>query len=180
MPSLARIEHLLTLLTHPRHLDGISRRIKVLVSELERLHEARRKLAASGLQHQQHLDDRKITNGDAASSTVIVPVDTMQKLDTVLPTLSRLDPLIPLVPALLARLNSLASLHASSNSFAQDMNTLESSMKRSQVNTDELKNMLANLETSFTENASRIEENFKVVEARMESITQRVEKLSPR
>jgi nuclear migration protein JNM1 len=152
----------------------------VLVSELERLHEARRKLAASGLQQQQHLDDRKITNGDAASSTITVPVDTMQKLDTVLPTLSRLDPLIPLVPALLARLDSLASLHASSNSFTQDMINLESGMKRSQVNTDELKNMLGNLETSFTENASRIEANFKVVEARMESITQRVEKLSSR
>lgn len=179
LPSIARIEHLLTLLTHPRHLDGISRRIKILVSELERLHEARRKLANTGGTLQPLQIEGKGTNGDASPSSqgILVPIETMQKLDTVLPTLSKLEPLIPLVPALLARLHSLTTLHASSSSFVEDMNSLEASMKRSNDSTSELKDMLKNLEFSFVENQSRIEANLKVVEARMENITQRVEKL---
>lgn len=177
LPSIARIEHLLTLLTHPRHLDGISRRIKILVSELERLHEARRKLANSGGNLQQLQIEGKATSSDASSQSAIIPIQTMQKLETVLPTLTKLEPLIPLVPALLARLHSLTALHASSNSFVENMNSLEASIKRSNDNTSELKDMLKNLEGSFVENQSRIEANLKVVESRMENITQRVEKL---
>ncbi|GAA5822753.1 hypothetical protein JCM10212_000321 [Sporobolomyces blumeae] len=45
--TLTRLDHLVTLLTHPRHLDSISRRVKVVVSDLERIHESRRKLGDS-------------------------------------------------------------------------------------------------------------------------------------
>ncbi|UZJ51012.1 hypothetical protein CBS101457_000332 [Exobasidium rhododendri] len=179
LPALARIEHLLTLLTHPRHLDGISRRIKVLVSELERLHEARRKLNIN----------QTITNGDAAaaaaaaaaagtsSSQSFIPFETMQKLETVLPMMSKMEPLLPVVPALLARLHSLAALHSSSNSFVENMNQMEASIKRSQTNDDELKVMLSNLESSFSENQKRVESNLQLVEERMENILQRVSNL---
>lgn len=177
LPSLVRIEHLLTLLTHPRHLDGISRRIKVLVSELERLHEARRKLNTMGTQQAQ------VTNGDASaipsssSSQAIIPYETMQKLETVMPLLSKLEPMIPVVPALLARLHSLNALHTSSNTFVEDMNILEASMNRSQASNSELRVMLTNLEASLSENQKTVTSNLQVVEDRMENISQRVKKL---
>lgn len=175
LPSLARIEHLLTLLTQPRHLDGISRRIKVLVSELERVHEARRKLMISG-------EEGDVTRGEGAengkidgSSTINLAPETLKKLDTVLPILSRVDSMLPIVPTLLSRLQSLSSLHASSANFAHDVEALQGILKSSNTQSQELKQMLGNLQSSLVENEQRTKDNLVIVEERIESITKRME-----
>lgn len=177
LPSLARIEHLLTLLTQPRHLDGISRRIKVLVSELERVHEARRKLMISG-------EEGDVTRGEGmengkseGSSTINLAPETLKKLDTVLPILSRVDSMLPIVPTLLSRLQSLSSLHASSANFAHDVEALQGILKSSNTQSQELKQMLGNLQSSLVENEQRTKDNLVIVEERIESITKRMSNL---
>ncbi|PWN32089.1 uncharacterized protein FA14DRAFT_162350 [Meira miltonrushii] len=175
LPSLARIEHLLTLLTQPRHLDGISRRIKVLVSELERVHEARRKLMISGEEGDvTRGEGTENGKGDGPSSINLAP-ETLKKLDTVLPILSRVDSMLPIVPTLLSRLQSLSSLHASSANFAHDVEALQGILKSSNMQSQEIKQMLGNLQSSLVENEQRTKDNLVIVEERIESITKRME-----
>lgn len=181
LPSLARIEHLLTLLTQPRHLDGISRRIKVLVSELERVHETRKKLMMSEGEGDEFraegIESGKGEGESQGSKSTSIATETMKKLDTVLPILSRVDSMLPIVPTLLSRLQSLSSLHASSASFAHDVEALQGIMKSSNMQSQELKQMLGNLQSSLGENEQRTKDNLAIVEERIESITKRMDSL---
>lgn len=179
LPSIARIEHLLTLLTQPRHLDAISRRIKVLVSELERVHEARRKLAtASG--DTNGAGSGAAEGGSGGAKNVAMAPETLKRLDGVLPLLSKIEPMLPVVPALLARLQTLSTLHAGSASFAHEVEALTGLARASRTQNDELATMLANVERSVGDNQSRIEGNFSVIEERIEALMKRVEGMAPR
>lgn len=187
MPSLARIEHLLTLLTHPRHLDGISRRVKVLVSELERVHEARRKLDASssrlavGAGPSNGLDGATsplLGAGGSPPTAGGLSPETLTKLEAGLALLSRLETLMPLAPTLLSRLHSLSSLHASAAGFSDDVSELFVAAKTSETTHDELKVVLSNVEGSLRENQQRVKANLESVEARIEGLAKRIEKLS--
>lgn len=190
LPSVARIEHLLTLLTHPRHLDGISRRVKVLVSELERVHEARRKIDTSSASNRLGIPSANGLEGGSSpllggtspgvgtSSPNGLTTETLTKLEANFALLSRLEPLMPLAPTLLSRLHSLSSLHASAAGFSDDVNSLLVAAKTSEATHEELQTVLTNVESSLRENQQRVQANLESVEARIEGLAKRVEKLS--
>lgn len=169
LSSLARIDHLLTLLTQPRHLDGISRRIKVLMSELERVQEAKRRLATN--------EDTGQADGSPTPSSAAVPPETLKRLDNAMDLMSKVEPMLPIVPAILTRLQSLATLHADSASFATTVDTLERLAQQSQTQSKDLASMLQSLEGTFAENQQRVTSNLKVVEDRMERIMERMDAL---
>ncbi|KAK4701486.1 nuclear migration protein JNM1, partial [Phenoliferia sp. Uapishka_3] len=198
LQTLTRLDHLLTLLTQPRHLDGISRRVKVLVSDLERLHESRRKLgdtrplnialsggmtvavAGSG--------DAKATSGPPASSSAPkplsgggsgepIPPDTLQKIDTLFTLLPRLDPLLPLTPRLLTRLRSLATLHSSAATFGDTLEELKAEVQKLDEGEKGLREVVAGLEQSVEENESKVRGNLEGLEGRLGSLVQRMEHL---
>jgi nuclear migration protein JNM1 len=142
------------------------------------LHEARRKLnTTSGDINQAQVTSGEAGGGVIPSSNAMIPLETMQKLGTVMPLLSKTESLLPVVPALLARLHSLAALHTSTNSFVENIDQLEAGIKRSQTSHDEMRVILSNLEASFSENQKRVESNMQLVEERMENITTRIKNL---
>ena len=117
----------------------------------------------------------RIENGKSdGTSTINLAPETLKKLDTVLPILSRVDSMLPIVPTLLSRLQSLSSLHASSANFAHDIEALQGILKSSHTQSQELKQMLGNLQTSLVENEQRTKDNLVIVEERIESITKRM------
>lgn len=200
MQTLSRLDHLLTLLTQPRHLDSISRRVKVLVSELERLHESRRKLgdtrplnvALSGgmtvtvpgtIEVAKSNLSASIAPSGATSGLAVprpgvggemVPPDSLQKLDALFSLLPRLDPLLPLTPRLLTRLRSLATLHSSATSFAETLTGLRSEVERLGEGEKGLGEVLDRLENTFGENESKLAGNLAGLDGRVGELVLRL------
>ncbi|KAH8925248.1 hypothetical protein BT69DRAFT_1348859 [Atractiella rhizophila] len=193
LSTLARLDHLLTLLTQPRHLDSISRRVKVLVSDLERLHESRKRLGdtrpinialPSGITVVSSGDAREgaapPTNPNTNGAAVNIPPDTLAKIDTLFALQPRLEPLLPLVPRLLTRLRSLATLHQSASAFSQMVGSLKEEAERLGESEKGVREVLGVLEGSLRENEERIKGNLEALEGRVEEVGRRLEETRKR
>ncbi|GAA5820080.1 hypothetical protein JCM11251_005473 [Rhodosporidiobolus azoricus] len=194
--TLSRLDHLLTLLTQPRHLDSISRRVKVLVSDLERIHESRRKLGDSRPLNVALSGGMTLTTGGAegkplplalgasispgaggagSGGDAQLPPDALQKMDALFALLPRLDPLLPLAPRLLARLQSLSSLHASAASFGETLTTLKDEVDRLGEGEKGLKEVLDGLEESVKGNEELVKGNLEALGKRVEEVGRRLD-----
>ncbi|GAA5925417.1 Jnm1p [Sporobolomyces koalae] len=189
LATLTRLDHLSTLLTQPRHLDSISRRVKLLVSDLERIHESRRKLGDTrplNVALQGGLMTLSTTGSgshsapapsSSSSSSQTVPANALQKIDALFSLLSRLDPLLPLGPKLLTRLRSLHSLHQSSAEFNSTLTSLKSQVETLGEQKEGLNEVLHTLEQTFEGNQTRFEGNLKGLESRLEELGKRLDSL---
>ncbi|EGG06145.1 uncharacterized protein MELLADRAFT_77857 [Melampsora larici-populina 98AG31] len=202
--TINKLEHQLSLLTQPRHLDSVSRRVKVIVTDLERVHEARRKLSdhrplslalASGITvvtqaasstnaHPQHLTTTLpgvpgiLSTGSSSGQTAInLPPDSLHKLERLYNLLPRLDPLLPLVPHLLIRLRSLSELHLNAQEFSKNLNELEGSSTKVEKRLKELDEILNRVELSIQENESLVKNNLTLVEDRIDGLVNKLDSL---
>lgn len=193
LQSVSRLDHLLTLLTQPRHLDSISRRVKVLVSDLERIHESRRKLGDTRPLHVALSGGMTLTtggdgtagtkstlssstNGSGTSSSL--PPDAMQKIDELFALLPRIDPLLPLAPRLLTRLQSLSTLHASAATFSESLSSLKGQVDALGESEQGLKEVIDGLEKSFEENEARVKGNLEAMDKRVAAVVERLDRLT--
>ncbi|KAK0555206.1 hypothetical protein OC845_000343 [Tilletia horrida] len=193
MPTIQRLEHQLTLFTQPRHLDAISRRVKVLVAELERAHEARAKLAAlppappagtpSGAAQFQQPEagtdgaSKTAGTGSADASALLSSPDQLARLRSLFLLQTRLEPLLPLAPHLLSRLQSLSSLHASASQFSSSLDRLVEADTKLGERAREVEELCKGLEKSMQEDSSRVQGNFETVQARLEALASRLDAL---
>ncbi|PWN44373.1 hypothetical protein IE81DRAFT_321266 [Ceraceosorus guamensis] len=198
LPTLSRVEHLVTLLAHPRHLDSISRRIKVLVSELERAQEARRKLGFSASisnvgqggvlistaaeqqqqqqQQQQHRDQGdEDAAGDAQKSGL--SLEQRRSLDSLFPVMERIDGLLPIIPAILSRLQTLQDLHSSAGTFAKDLDGLREMQNTLGAGETDLRTLLSGVRDSLESNRTRVQGNLQSVGQRLDELQARVQRL---
>lgn len=202
--TINKLEHQLSLLTQPRHLDSVSRRVKVIVTDLERVHEARRKLAdhrplslalASGITvvtqaanttntHPQHLTTTLpgvpgilSTGSSSGQAAINLPPDSLHKLERLYNLLPRLDPLLPLVPHLLIRLRSLSDLHLNAQEFSKNLNQLEGSSLKVEKRLQELDEILNRVEISIQENESLVKNNLTLVEDRIDGLVNKLDSL---
>ncbi|KPV74680.1 uncharacterized protein RHOBADRAFT_53637 [Rhodotorula graminis WP1] len=199
LPTLSRLEHLVTLLTQPRHLDSISRRVKVLVQDLERIHDSRRKLGDSrplnvALQGGMTLATGGGTGAPSSSSTAAasggsaapaanagapqLPPDAAQQLSSLAALLPRIDPLLPLAPRLLSRLRSLSALHARAAAFGDELGATRDEVRRLAEADQGLGEVLRGLEGSVEGNEERTRANLESVERRVEDVVRRLDALS--
>ncbi|KAN0061952.1 hypothetical protein ACQY0O_005947 [Thecaphora frezii] len=192
LPTLNRLEQQLQLLSQPRHLDAISRRVKVLVTELERVQDSRQKLLSSegagtggtgaSLPPFANGDDGRgdastPPGGAAAAKSGLAP-EELAKLQQLFSVSTRLDPLLPLIPTLLGRMQTLSDLHASSVHFAQTLDELEARKQLREREDREASELMAKLEKSMEENGQRMQDNLLGLEERIASLGLRMERLS--
>ncbi|CAE6473121.1 unnamed protein product [Rhizoctonia solani] len=152
LPHLTRISTLLTLLAQPRHIDSISRRLKLLLTDLERY------------------------NASAAPSAPGAPLPPA--LAELAPLLQRLAPHITTIPAVLARLRTLSALHASAAGFGDAVSGLEEDQRRLRAGLADLEEAVKGLEDSITDNSGTITRNVEGLEARIASLEERLAGLS--
>ncbi|KAG8728766.1 hypothetical protein FRC11_010241 [Ceratobasidium sp. 423] len=152
LPHLTRISTLLTLLAQPRHIDSISRRLKLLLTDLERY------------------------NASAAPSAPVAPLPPA--LAELAPLLQRLAPHIATIPAVLARLRTLSALHASAAGFGDAVSGLEEDQRRLRAGLADLEEAVKGLEGSITDNSGTITRNVEGLEARISSLEERLAGLS--
>lgn len=157
LPQINRLANQITLLTQPRHIDSISRRLKLLLADLER-HQNLAKGAKPSAARASDANDGSA--GTMVSSSALPP--------DLAPILQRLSPLLPTIPHLLQRLRTLSSLHTSASSFASTLTSLEEEQKKVRTALGELDEAVGGVEKSLQDNASRTEGNLKGLETRID------------
>lgn len=160
LPMLTRLNSQLMLLTQPRHIDSISRRLKLLLSDLERVSTAQ----AQKRQSQQ------------PGGITIIPGTATQ--DALLPLLSRLAPSLPHIPHILTRLRTLSALHASAGEFQGTMAALEEEQRKTKDALEALKSAVGDVEASLEANKGTVAGNVQGLEDRVDRVLTRLEELS--
>ncbi|KAG0708338.1 Dynamitin-domain-containing protein [Suillus ampliporus] len=160
LPMLTRLNSQLMLLTQPRHIDSISRRLKLLLSDLERV---------STAQAQKR-------NSQQPGSTTIIPGTATH--DALLPLLSRLAPSLPHIPHILTRLRTLSALHASAGEFQGTMAALEEEQRKTRDALEALRSAVGDVETSLEANRGTVAGNVQGLEDRVDRVLIRLEELS--
>ncbi|ORY24691.1 hypothetical protein BCR39DRAFT_546238 [Naematelia encephala] len=172
LSALGKLDHLLSLLTQPRHLDAISRRLKLLLVDLDRAAAASRRPAGSA-----NLSSvNPPPGGEKPASGTLSQADhaNLQSLFALLP---RLDPLIPIVPPLLARLRSLAILHTEAGAIVDDLKTTRAEEKREAEEIKELQEVVERVDTGLSEAAKAIKRNWEGLEERLSGLEERIKAL---
>lgn len=157
-----RLNNQLTLLTQPRHIDSVSRRLKLLLSDLERV-------SASQIQKRQQAG----ANGGTGTLTVFTPAQ-----DAVLPLLSRLAPSLSHIPHILTRLRTLSALHGSAAEFQSTMATLEEEQRRAREALEALNGAVEDVEASLEANRSTVAGNVSSLEDKVEKVLNRLEEVA--
>ena len=181
LTTISKLETQLSLLTQPRHLDTLARRIKLLVSDLDRLHETRRQLGDTRpLRIALTSGINVVTPGTSdqpSTTTEDLPPDVANRLTTLFETLPRLQPLLPLAPAVLLRLKSLSSLHSSASNFSTDLSDLTGRTKRLVELADGLKEVLGRVEDGLERNSKVVQGNFDSLRERCGKVAEGVKAL---
>ncbi|KAF8840015.1 hypothetical protein BDN67DRAFT_969158 [Paxillus ammoniavirescens] len=165
LPMLMRLNNQLTLLTQPRHIDSVSRRLKLLLSDLERVS------ASQAMKRQQAETGQP--NGGTGTSTSLTPAQ-----DAVLPMLSRLTPSLPHIPHILTRLRTLSALHGSAAEFQGTMASLEEEQRGTREALEALKSAVTDVEVSLEANRNTVAGNVRSLEDRVDQVLSNLEQLT--
>ncbi|KAJ3048451.1 hypothetical protein HK097_010533, partial [Rhizophlyctis rosea] len=132
--ALERLDHHLALLSQPRMLDGLGRRVKGLTAEMERVAELRKKRELEGgLMGGVGASSLSLESSDqqqASTTPQTLTPDQERKINRLFLTLDRVDPIASVVPHLLARLQGLRSLHAEAAVFSESLKMLVREQER--------------------------------------------------
>ena len=159
LPLITRLNTQLTLLAQPRHIDSISRRLKLLLSDLDR---------ASAQNHSHRRHPSQPTSSGQIS----------QVQDQLLPLLSRLGPSLAHLPHILTRLRTLSTLHASAAEFQTSLGSLEQEQQKLHEALSELEGAVETIEKSLEDNRGVVRGNVEGLENRVDVLLGRLEELS--
>lgn len=177
LPLLTRLNTQLTLLTQPRHIDSISRRLKLLLSDLDRVSAANSSAHGSKSRQSSHHPpgpNSPHPGGSPAAPGAAVPTPLQEQLT---PILTRLAPLLPHIPHILTRLRTLSSLHTSAASFQSTLEGLEEEQKRGRAALEELLRAVDGVEKSLKDNEAVVKKNVSDLEERMEDVGRKMDDL---
>jgi nuclear migration protein JNM1 len=178
LPTLSRLEALLSLLSQPRHLDSLQRRLNLLLPVLEKASSARKALDGGvGPPLATLSAGAAAADETRSSSSTGLPEEQLQRLARLFPVLERVEPMLPLVPALLSRLQSLASLHAAASSVIADLAALQHAQTHASTQHNEMAELLKGVAESMRNNQQTVKANLEALEQRLESLDERVAKL---
>lgn len=174
LPMLTRLNTQLTVLTQPRHIDNISRRLKLLLSDLDRL-------SSSNQQHQAANQRNRGPSFHPGSSTSSQPAPAPTAPPThqeqLAPILTRLAPLLPHIPHILTRLRTLSTLHTNAAAFQSTLESLEEEQRRERTALTELETALSGIEQSLQDNEGVVKNNVRGLEERVDGVIKRIEDL---
>ena len=173
-----RLNTQLTVLTQPRTIDAISRRLKLLLTDLDKLsaHPAgasAAKAAASGLP--QANGQASTPSASGTNPAGLTPASQLQAELT--PILQRLAPHLPSIPHILTRLRTLSSLHAAAAEFQRTLSAIESEQGSQRSGLDELLRAIERLEDSVGENGEVARRNVEGLEGRIVGMEERLQAL---
>lgn len=159
LPLITRLSNQLTVLTQPRHIDSISRRLKLLLSDLDRASSAQ--VASQNRRQSQ-----------PSSQSPAPPSSSLQ--ESIQPVLERLAPMLPHIPHILGRLRTLSTLHTSAAAFQETLQGMEEEQRRVRSALEELEKALVAVVKSLDENGRVISSNVTGLDVRVEELNKRM------
>lgn len=177
LSSLNRLENIVSLLAEPRQLDSISRRIKLLLTDLEKSSTLISK-TSNGISSGRGVKTDKASRGETGEGiqdgTTTVSAEEMQKLNALFALLPRIDPVLPIISPLLTRLRSLDALHSSASSFAETLDALEVDSNAIEQGHEEMNELVKKLEEGIESQGDRIKNNWESLETRLDALGKRL------
>jgi nuclear migration protein JNM1 len=161
------MEAILNMLSQPDELETASRRVKIVLADLDKAFTPSSKTAGLAGARGAVKED---------NSLKLNPTDA-QKVDALYACLPRIEPLMPLVPPLLTRLRSLATLHAGASAFQSTLSTLETDADNMKETDIEVKEVLDRLDEGITKQAQVMKANWGSLSERLQQLNERVVRL---
>ncbi|KAF9109960.1 Dynactin subunit 2 [Mortierella sp. AM989] len=153
--TVEKLEQNMGILVQPRQLEQLSRRLKAVTGELERVQELQTK-------------DSAVTG---------ISLETENKINTLFELVDKIDPLVSLAPALVTRLKGLKSLHAEAAIFSDSIKMISSEQSKISEEIKGLDTVSNKLQESLTDNDSAIQKNIELIDGRITQLIERVQKL---
>ncbi|KAL1924831.1 uncharacterized protein VTP21DRAFT_4485 [Calcarisporiella thermophila] len=170
--TVEKLEHQLSVLTQPRQIEGIARRIKLLMAELEQAAELQAAKEANA-----NLDES--SESQSGNIHAVEHIKENEKLIEHLSTqLEGFDSLLPITSALLVRLQTLQPLHIEAEKVGESVRTLSGEQSLLKDETRSLTETCARVEQSLRENEEGVRKNIAVIDERIARISERISRLS--
>jgi nuclear migration protein JNM1 len=171
LPTLETLQRQISLLSDstPSSLDTISRRVRTLTQEAERLEESRKSAKTAR-------DALKAAGGDIAVEEG-EDSEQVSKINALYGTLSTIENLAPLLPSLLDRLRSLRAIHADAATASESLERAEKKQTDMAEDIKKWKEGLERVEGAMKNAETVMEGNMKVVEGWVKELEAKVEQL---
>ncbi|EGF77542.1 hypothetical protein BATDEDRAFT_35899 [Batrachochytrium dendrobatidis JAM81] len=177
--ALERIDHRLSILTQPRLLEAVSRRVQILLPELHLLSEEAKRvqnelpqlnLSANEIGMLGIEPESNPGNQNDKPSVAVGHDHPDARVRYLYTTLSRLEPVSHLLPHLISRMRALQNLHAEAAVFSQSISSVAAEQKH-------INGISKGLEDALKQTLINVRENQTVVERNVVALDQRIQRL---
>lgn len=153
------------------NLDAISRRVRTLASDQDKLNDSREKAKALR---------EELGKGNSSSSQPVAGEDTDQetKVNALYGVLPTIENLAPMLPPLLDRLRSLRAIHADAATASQTLEQIEQQQAEMTAELKQWREGLQKLEETMKEGDSTVKGNMSVMEGWVKDLEERMGKLA--
>ena len=158
-------------------LDKVSRRVKQLTQDAEKLEQARKAAKAAQEALSPSSEDFPSLNGRAQDADVLDDAEQRSKINGLYGTLSTIESLAPLLPSVLDRLRSLRSFHADAATASQTLAKLETRHEETKQELQVWREGLEKVENAMKQGEQTVKENTETVEGWVKELEQRMRKL---
>ena len=158
-------------------LDKVSRRVKQLTQDAEKLEQARKAAKAAQEALSPSSEDFPSLNGRAKDADVLDDAEQRSKINGLYGTLSTIESLAPLLPSVLDRLRSLRSFHADAATASQTLAKLETRHEETKQELQVWREGLEKVENAMKQGEQTVKENTETVEGWVKELEQRMRKL---
>ncbi|CAD6568789.1 MAG: hypothetical protein ASARMPRED_002054 [Alectoria sarmentosa] len=145
-------------------LDKVSRRVKQLTQDAEKLEQARKAAKAAQEALSPSSEDFPSLNGRAKDADVLDDAEQRSKINGLYGTLSTIESLAPLLPSVLDRLRSLRSFHADAATASQTLAKLETRHEETKQELQVWREGLEKVENAMKQGEQTVKENTETVE----------------
>jgi nuclear migration protein JNM1 len=173
LPTLDRLQRQISVITEasPSSLDSISRRVRTLTQEAERLDEARK--AAKAAQ-----EELRAANGDASAKAGggedASDSEQVAKINALYGTLGTIENLAPILPSLLDRLRSLRAIHTDAATASETLQRVAKRQEDMAVDIKKWREGLEKVEQAMKQSETVTGGNMKVVEGWVKDLEERM------
>lgn len=177
IPTLAELTKQLTVLSQAStaNLDSISRRMRSMAAEQDKLNEAREKARTL----REELGSAGITDGGAAAGGPGEDEETEQetKVKALYGIMPAIEGMAPILPPLLDRLRSLRAMHADAATAAERLDRIEGDQAALADELKQWRNGIDKMEAAIRDGRTTSDGNSKVIEAWAKDLEERIKTL---
>ncbi|RFU32451.1 hypothetical protein B7463_g3883, partial [Scytalidium lignicola] len=172
LPTLDILHRQLSVISEstPSSLDSISRRVRTLTQEAEKLEEARKKAKAAQ-------DSIKAASGDVSPEESSGDSEQTAKINALYGTLPTIEKLSPLLPSLLDRLRSLRAIHTDAATASESLGRAEKRQADMATEIKKWREGLEKVEEAMKQGETVMGGNMKVVEGWVKELEEQMARL---